>query len=140
MADTKAAAVKLLIKRRKELQAAIAQTPEGAELAEVEGALVALGVDPSEPAAQSRRRGRQTAEGSVRSKAQRLLDEDSRAWTYDELIAEADHRGEGFQGTDPKAALRTALWAMQKSGEAVRLSDGSFMSAKYWPPNVAEHA
>jgi hypothetical protein len=144
MTDTKAAAVKLLLKRRKELRTAIAQTPEGQELAEVEGALLALGVDAEQPSGATRRRGRHTAEGSVRSKAQRLLDEEDRGWLYDDIIVEYERRGEPIQGADPRAALRTALWALQKEGHAVRLDDGAFFSTKFWPPKdapaVAEEA
>lgn len=124
MADPEQTAIKLLVKQRKTVAHRIAQTDDGRELERLDGALRALGVDPLDPAPPARRTS--TAD-SVRSKVQRLLEEiPGRSWTYDQIIEAYEVRGDPIGGKEPKAALRTALWAMQKDGVAVKLDSGTF--------------
>jgi hypothetical protein len=131
VANAEESAIKLLLRQRRIVANAIAQTPEGQELARLDGALRALGVDPTDTSPPARR---QSAEDSVRSLVQRLLDEDpERVWTYDEVINTYAERGRPIKAKDAKAALRTAVWALQKDQEAIRRDDGSFQSAKSHP-------
>jgi hypothetical protein len=68
---------------------------------------------------------------SVRWKAQTLLDEGDRVWTYDEILAEWERRSDPIAVADPRAALRTALWGMVNAGVAVKVNNGDYRSSKF---------
>ncbi len=138
-------AVKDLTRRRKSVMDTLAETELGRALVRIDAALAALagedhpvasGDSPSRRASGSSRKKREPTTGSVRSKAQTLLDEADRTWGYDAILAEWQRRGDPIKAADPKAALRTALWAMVKSGDAIRVEGGLFKSSKFAPEEV----
>ena len=125
-------AINDLLKRRRAIMEEIEETELGQALTKIDAALAALGAEvPKAPPRRAIRRRRKPSNGSVRFKAQALLDEANKCWDYDAILAEYDSRGESIIASDPKAALRTALWAMVQAEDARRCGDGVFRSAKF---------
>ena len=128
-------AVNDLRRQRRKTLSQIASSEAGQTLMKIDAALEALTGEP-EPggldiSASRRTRGRKPTEGSVRDKAQKLLDEADLAWTYDGILGAWEERGDPIKATDPKGALRTAVASMVNAGDALRVGEGRFVSTKW---------
>ncbi len=111
---------------------AIAESELGRKLARVNAAIEALtGEPPAASPPTKERKKRLPTKGSVRWKAQMLMDRMEGPWTYDQILKYFVDAGDPVQGQDPKAALRTAVHAMVKVGDAIRVEDGIFKSSKF---------
>ena len=126
-------------RRKRVMDALLAAQPElGHQLQRLDAAIEALGGPGGPGPTGAPRRRRRPAEGSVRDKAQKLLDSENRTWTYDQIIERYKQMGDAIEAENPKAALRTALGAMVKAGDAFRVAEGMFRSAKFAPASLAE--
>jgi hypothetical protein len=66
---------------------------------------------------------------SVYNKVVKLLEENSRVFKAEEIMDEWERRGDPIQGSNPKAALRTALSEAVKKGRLNRVSEGEYMAS-----------
>lgn len=61
-----------------------------------------------------------------------IVDEDpDKVWDYDGMRTEFDVRGRPLGGKDPKATLRTAVWALAKDGQVERVGPGGFRRMRH---------
>jgi hypothetical protein len=68
---------------------------------------------------------------SVKEMALSLMESQGRVWTYDDIMEEYQRRGTPIHGTQPKQALRTAVWELVKSGKVVSIEPGKFKAARF---------
>lgn len=60
-----------------------------------------------------------------------MLDSQPRGFTADEIIEAYKAVDDPISASDPKSAIRTALWSLQKDDLVYKMASGSFISTQH---------
>jgi hypothetical protein len=126
-------AVALLQSRHSEITNEISELKH--QRAEIENALAALGAPLGRRGLGGRersdrpRRSAEQIESSVKGSVQALLDEENRDWSPGEIVAEFERRGVRHEVKNLRSSVRTALYHLRASSNAVEVGNGRTKSA-----------